>query len=674
MNAILRNMNPVTPRKIPLAALVVLLALFASFSLFIRPVVAAELTDTTPPVLIDFDFNPKSIDVTNGDATVNITTHVTDDLSGVMGGWVHFYSPSHGQYRTAGITTYHCCPDNWTPPLDAVVQSSLTLPQSSEAGDWVVTGIELWDGTGNTQDIDTATLLSLGFPTILHVISQNPDVTPPQLNSFSVSPASIDVSSGPQSITFTMGLSDVSAGVDFSSCQVPCHWNTITLVSPSGKQTQYEHFLNVHQLSGTPQSGVWQVTVTLPKFAEAGLWKIQYLQVPDRVGNYLYLDQAGLQSRSFPSAFTVTSSPSDTQTPQLMSLAFDPNFVDTTTGRKIITLTLGAIDNLSGIDADFHLQSPNIANYPEFDFQSPSGGQLLQVFPITRLAGSPTNGTWQGTSSLPQYSEAGTWTLKSGKILDAAGNLATFNNAQLKALGFPTTLEVILPSLVPDGTISDPATGGTIQDDVFGDRAQVTVPASVLTQPATVSIDVLSSDLHLPIPAGFTTNGTNFVNIKLNPEPTPPFPAPGLTIVLPLLNQMDPGSSLTLYRVDPVSGNLTPEPGIGGGPAVGTVDAGGFSATFTGVASLSTVVGLIPSGAVLGDLDGDGQVNCADIAIVRAAFGKKLGQAGFDDRADTNHDKVVNVRDLAFVSRYLPAGVVCRITPTGAIPSPGTAP
>ncbi len=357
-----------------------------------------------------------------------------------------------------------------------------------------------------------------------------------------------------------------------------------------------------------------------------------------------------------------------------MSLAFDPNFVDTTTGRKIITLTLGAIDNLSGIDADFHLQSPNIANYPEFDFQSPSGGQLLQVFPITRLAGSPTNGTWQGTSSLPQYSEAGTWTLKSGKILDAAGNLATFNNAQLKALGFPTTLEVILPSLVPDGTISDPATGGTIQDDVFGDRAQVTVPASVLTQPATVSIDVLSSDLHLPIPAGFTTNGTNFVNIKLNPEPTPPFPAPGLTIVLPLLNQMDPGSSLTLYRVDPVSGNLTPEPGIGGGPAVGTVDAGGFSATFTGVASLSTVVGLIPSGAVLGDLDGDGQVNCADIAIVRAAFGKKLGQAGFDDRADTNHDKVVNVRDLAFVSRYLPAGVVCRITPTGAIPSPGTAP
>lgn len=258
--------------------------------------------------------------------------------------------------------------------------------------------------------------------------------------------------------------------------------------------------------------------------------------------------------------------------------------------------------------------------------------------------------------------------------MDAAGNTATFDNTQLKAMGYPTTLQVILPSLVTDGTISDPTTGGTVKDDVFGDRAQVTVPPDVLIQPATVSIDVLSSDLHLPVPAGFTTNGTNFVNIKLVPEPTPPFPAPGLTLVLPLLNQMTPGDHLTLYRVDPVSGNLIPEPGIGGGAAVGTVDApDGLSATFTGVASLSTVVGLIPSGAVLGDLDGDGLVNCSDIAIVRAAFGKKLGQSGFDARADTNHDNVVNVRDLAFVSRNLPSSVVCRITPTGAIPAP-TAP
>lgn len=56
---------------------------------------------------------------------------------------------------------------------------------------------------------------------------------------------------------------------------------------------------------------------------------------------------------------------------------------------------------------------------------------------------------------------------------------------------------------------------------------------------------------------------------------------------------------MTLYRVDPVSGNLTPEPSIvPGRPVTGIVNADGLSATFTGVAALSTVVGLVPSGEV----------------------------------------------------------------------------
>ena len=64
--------------------------------------------------------------------------------------------------------------------------------------------------------------------------------------------------------------------------------------------------------------------------------------------------------------------------------------------------------------------------------------------------------------------------------------------------------------------------------------------------------------------------------------------------------------------------------------------------------------------AVSGDLNGDGVVNCADLAIIRASFGKKTGQSGFDPRADINGDGIVNVIDLAFVSRQLPSGTVCK--------------
>jgi trimeric autotransporter adhesin len=60
-----------------------------------------------------------------------------------------------------------------------------------------------------------------------------------------------------------------------------------------------------------------------------------------------------------------------------------------------------------------------------------------------------------------------------------------------------------------------------------------------------------------------------------------------------------------------------------------------------------------------GDLNSDGVVNCADLAIVRASFGKSPGQPGFDPRADVNGDGIVNIRDLSYVAQRVPAGTVC---------------
>jgi Dockerin type I domain len=71
----------------------------------------------------------------------------------------------------------------------------------------------------------------------------------------------------------------------------------------------------------------------------------------------------------------------------------------------------------------------------------------------------------------------------------------------------------------------------------------------------------------------------------------------------------------------------------------------------------STLTSMGPS--IPGDLNGDGLVNCADLAIVKASFGKKVGQAGFDIRADVNGDGVVNILDLSAEARLMPAGTVC---------------
>jgi YVTN family beta-propeller protein len=86
---------------------------------------------------------------------------------------------------------------------------------------------------------------------------------------------------------------------------------------------------------------------------------------------------------------------------------------------------------------------------------------------------------------------------------------------------------------------------------------------------------------------------------------------------------------------------------------------GGYDVTIYGNAFVAREVQFIIPGP-MGDLNGDGIVNCADLAIVRGSFGKKTGHTGFDPRADVNKDGIVNILDLSTVAKQLPAGTACK--------------
>ena len=612
----------------------------------VAPGILYAQTDTTPPKLLSLSISPNTVNVTSGPQSVTITMEVTDDLSGAQQVYGFFRSPSNGQsqYFYAHLVS--------GTSLDGIWQGTITLPQYSEAGNWTISYLYLIDKDTNTQYLQSSDLQALGFPTTITVISQQ-DVTPPKLTSFSFSPAAVDVSAGNQPITFTLGATDDLSGVDFN-CPVYCYY-TVYLTSPSGKQWQAVEDYNITMLSGTPLNGVWQGQITMPRYSEAGAWKVDYVSLEDAADNVRYLYASDLQAAGFPTTINVTSVPSDTSPPQVSSLSFGPNFIDTRLGSQPVTVTLGLTDNLAGV------------SYGYVFFYSPSGNQYHYAFfsPYYRIAGTALNGTYQFTFTMPQYSEAGTWQIRDVYSVDNVNNSLYLNTAQVQAMGLPTQLVVVLPSNQVDGSVG--SSGGTVMDTVFGDRAEVTFPAGVLSQDTQVSIDVFTEQIQLPIPQGYSVAGTNYVNLSFNPEPPLPLPAPGMTLVLPLSTQMAPGSPLTLFKVDPVSGNLIPEPSVYGGNVIGTVNDDGLSATFTGIAGLSVVVGLVPSSTVPGDVNGDGKVDCTDMSIVQASFGKRLGQPGFDSRADTNHDNVVNVFDLAYVSKHRPKGTSCKFVDTSKI-------
>jgi hypothetical protein len=209
----------------------------------------------------------------------------------------------------------------------------------------------------------------------------------------------------------------------------------------------------------------------------------------------------------------------------------------------------------------------------------------------------------------------------------------------------------------PDGSISP--SGGAVSDNLFGSQAQVVVPQNALNAARDVTISVLNqSPPSIGLPLGFRRAATFFVHFTF--EPALPSQTLGMSITLPLVTRLAAGTEVSLYRIDEAAQSLVPVPNAGGRPTTGVVDAGEYSASFTGITSFSTLVGLLSQAAIAGDVDDDLRVDCVDVRLVQSVLGKRTGDPGYNARADVNHDGIIDFRDIAFVAQHLPAGTRCQ--------------
>ncbi|MDD2853549.1 MAG: hypothetical protein PHY09_16815 [Desulfuromonadaceae bacterium] len=102
------------------------------------------------------------------------------------------------------------------------------------------------------------------------------DVAPPVLTGFSLSPGTINTSTGAQTITATLIITDDLTGFNNGS---------IWLYAPMSSQYVNTHFTGVHRTSGTAQNGTYQVSLPWPQYSRIGAWKLASIALYDAIGN-----------------------------------------------------------------------------------------------------------------------------------------------------------------------------------------------------------------------------------------------------------------------------------------------------------------------------------------------------------------------------------------------------
>ena len=133
---------------------------------------------------------------------------------------------------------------------------------------------------------------------------------------------------------------------------------------------------------------------------------------------------------------SISTSPwQDITPPELIEVSLDLSEVDVSGEDREITVTARVTDDLSGVDL------------AEFHFVGPTKREEATATLGSVLFGLITDGEFVGNLTLPQYSEAGTWSLERVSVVDHVGNRRTYLLNELTSLGLSTFFEVARTSM-----------------------------------------------------------------------------------------------------------------------------------------------------------------------------------------------------------------------------------
>jgi hypothetical protein len=689
-----------------------------------------QLCDTLPPNLLSLSYPTTPVNVQSQGQTVNVTGTALDPLSGTAlnppqsGGVasgvayarVEFLSsPCASQNSQTKSAWAYLSPQGvFTPGQTQNLSGSLFFSTTAANANYYACYAYIVDSVGNVQyyyqNSSQSSPVLQGLPPI-QVISNPPtDVTPPALQSLTISPKPGDVTAGPATFTVSFTATDDISGVSV-------YYPSLIALSMVGTSNQFYEWASyqlspIALISGDKNNGKFQAQIKIPRYSPGGTWLISAV-LCDNANNCSQYSSSQLATKGFDSSVTITDSQSDTTAPQLVSLSFAQNGTTLTTNLLYpdtpITISLQTSDapaaiggGSSGVGFDGYSGcNPYISITSENQFPSSSNSNSTQTQFLNLSPDSSGSNSWTGTLTIPNLSEIGQWNV-SVELCDRVGNYSYFTGPASSLGSLESSVYVLYQTggvtetlSSTNRTITDPSSMTSISvasglnPTPKSGGAPITNPyVSITTTPVPTSVTCGQSPQD-PCPSptgmfnGFKSTSSPYVSITFrdpsqctdsNPNTcksldggaTLPWPGASITIpgVIPVPPPTVPGPAptLVLWSIDGGISHVTPgciDPSTGNPHSLNPVIDASGNVTFSYVCSFSIFYVMQKTG-IAGDVNSDGVVDCQDVNIVKAAFGTKASQPGFVAQADVNHDSVVNILDLTFVLKQLAPGTTCQ--------------
>jgi hypothetical protein len=298
--------------------------------------------------------------------------------------------------RDAGGNSLAGRPVSWSTSNDAIV---------------AVSGSGLVTSVGVGAAIVTAVVEGRAATVLVTVRHLGPDTDAPVLLAVSFDVTTADVTTEAKRVEATWRVRDAGVGMGDTG---------LFFSAPVSGQSV---FCTANRISGSATEGHYRCSLTFPKSAAAGTWKVSTLYVRDAIGNRRDYDASQLQAAGFPSELTIVSGSADTSPPVLTAFSLSPGSVSLATGDAVVEFTYSVMDGGVGL-----------GDTGVF-FNAPVSGQSVHCT-ASRISGTANDGVYRCSVKIQQGKAAGLWTASTVYVRDAVGNRQDYDAGRLKAAGF----------------------------------------------------------------------------------------------------------------------------------------------------------------------------------------------------------------------------------------------